>query len=236
MEIDSPNYKTSAFLPDKKSFDDATIVVKAFANSKKTATTGDFIFGPIFRRSGDEYYAFAISSRSKKWFVLKSSPNKLTTLLQGTDASIHDADVDDTLRVDAQGSTFYFHINGRLVGQVTDSDYASGEVGFYLQTFDVAQAHIHFDDLKIWNYDAPRICNVSSSASSLNVRSGPGKSFPSFTSVQSNVNLEPLGHSPDEKWLKISWNGGDKQGWVSNTDQYISCSVDVATLPIIVGP
>jgi SH3 domain-containing protein len=236
IEIDSPNYKTSAFLPGKKSFDDVTLEVKVLANSKKTAATGDFIFGPIFRRSGDNYYAFAISPRTKKWFVLKSSPNKLTTLLQGTDASIHDADVDDILRVDAQGSTFYFHINGRLVGQMSDSDYASGEVGFYVQTFDVAQAHIHFDELKIWSYDTPRLCTVATSAASLNVRSGPGKTYPSFTAVRSGINLEPLGHSSDDQWLKISWNGGDKQGWVSNNAEYISCSTDTSTLPLIIGP
>ncbi len=236
MEIDSPNYKTTAFAPDKKAYNDFTLVVKALANSKKTAATGDFIFGPAFRRSGDQYYAFAISPRTKKWFVLKSSPNKVTTLLQGTDASIHDADVDDVLRVDAQGSTFYFHINGHLVGQVTDGDYASGETGFYLQTFDVTQAHIHFDDLKIWSYDAPELCSVTASAGSLNVRSGPGKTYPSFTSVKGGLNLEPLGHSLDDKWLKISWNGGTKQGWVSNTADFVTCNTDPSGLPIIVGP
>jgi hypothetical protein len=234
VEIDSPNYKTSAFLPGKQSFEDATVEVKALANSKKTAATGDFIYGPTFRRAGDQYYAFAISPRSKKWFVLKSSPNKLITLLQGSDPSLHDADADDILRVDAKGSTFYFHINGRLVGQVSDSEYASGEIGFYVQTFDVTQAHIHFDDLKIWNYDAPRLCSVVSSAN-LNVRSGPGKEFSSFTSVSKGINLEPLGHSPDGNWLKISWQGGQKQGWIANVTQYVSCSVEASSLPVIVG-
>ena len=90
----------------------------------------------MFRRSGDQYYAFAISQRTKKWYVLKSTPNALAILAEGTDDHIHDADVGDVLRVDAQGSNFSFSINDQLVNQVTDADYATGEVGLYVQTFD----------------------------------------------------------------------------------------------------
>ena len=45
----------------------------------------------------------------------------------------------DVLRVDAQGSNFSFSINDQPVSQVTDADYATGEVGLYVQTFDVAK-------------------------------------------------------------------------------------------------
>ena len=55
----------------------------------------------------------------------------------------------DVLRVDAQGSNFSFSINDQLVSQVTDADYATGEVGFFVQTFDAANAHVHFDELTI---------------------------------------------------------------------------------------
>ena len=78
VEVTSPNYKTTVFEPEKKTFGDVTIEVKAFTASAKTAETGDFSFGLVFRRSGDQYYAFAISQRTKKWYVLKSAPNALT--------------------------------------------------------------------------------------------------------------------------------------------------------------
>ncbi len=127
VEITSPNYKTSVFEPEKQSFNDVTIEVKVFTNSKKTAAIGDFSYGPVFRRSGDQYYAFTISPTTKKWFVLKSSPNALVVLAEGTEDGINDLDVEDILRVDAQGSNFSFHINNQLVSQVTDPDYATGD-------------------------------------------------------------------------------------------------------------
>ncbi len=52
---------------------------------------------------------------------------------------------DDTLRVDAKGSTFFFHINDQDVGQVSDADYAGGEVGFFVETQDSPHAHVHYD-------------------------------------------------------------------------------------------
>ena len=54
----------------------------------------------VFRRSGDQYYAFTISPPTKKWEVFKSSPSGLVTLQEGVEESIQDLDVDDLLRVD----------------------------------------------------------------------------------------------------------------------------------------
>ncbi|HEY6073887.1 MAG TPA: hypothetical protein VIV15_10945, partial [Anaerolineales bacterium] len=73
IEITSPNYKTTVFEPQKKSFGDATLELQALAVASKTAATGDFRYGLAFRRSGDQYYAFTISPRTKQWYVLKSS-------------------------------------------------------------------------------------------------------------------------------------------------------------------
>src|SRR5215216_2335851 len=166
VEITGANYKTSVFEPEKQSFGDVTIEMKVLTVSAKTAAEGDFNYGIVFRRSGDQYYAFTISPRTKKWYVLKSSPNQLAILKEGTEESIHDLDVDDTLRVDAQGSDFFFHINDRPVDQVSDPDYASGEVGLYVQTFDSPGVHIHFDSLAIRDFEAPqphnpgRLCSM----------------------------------------------------------------------------
>jgi hypothetical protein len=235
IEIDSPNSKKTAFIPGKPTFEDVTIEVKVQTNSTRTSTNGDFAYGPVFRRSGDQYYAFAISSVSKKWYLLKSSPTELTTLAEGTDNTIHGPDENDTLRVDAQGANFFLHINGHLIGQFTDPDYASGEVGFYVQTFDNTQAHIHFDELSIWDFEAPGMCNISTTAK-LNVRSGPGTTFPATLSLSKDDKVEPLGHSPDGKWIKIGLEGSEEQGWVSNTPDFVSCNIDVAALPVIIGP
>src|SRR5690349_13528076 len=146
IEVTSPNSKSTVFAPQKQSFKDATMELKVLTVSAKTAATGDFRYGLAFRRSGDDYYAFTISPRTKKWFVLKNSPNALTVLAEGTDGNLQGLDKDDTLRVDAQGSDFVFQINNEVVGKVSDSDYASGEIGFYVESFDSAHTHIHFDN------------------------------------------------------------------------------------------
>ena len=156
----------------------------------------------MFRRSGDQYYAFAISQRTKQWYVLKSAPNALTILAEGTDESIHDADAGDVLRVDAQGANFSFSINDQLVSQVTDADYATGEVGFFVQTFDATTAHVHFDELTISDYEPSLVCEIK--ALFLNVRRGPSTDYPSSTFLSKGDTIEPLGHSEDGDWLLIA--------------------------------
>src|SRR5512145_3243731 len=131
IEITSPHSRTTIFEPGKISYNDFTVELQVLTAAAKTAPEGDFRYGLAFRRSGDQYYAFTISPRTKQWFFLKSSPNKLEVLSEGTDAGRNELDIDDLLRVDAQGSTFSFHINDRLMGEVTDPDYSSGEIGFY---------------------------------------------------------------------------------------------------------
>jgi hypothetical protein len=230
IEITSPNYKTSIFAPEKQSFSNVTIEAKAFAVAAKTATTGDFEYGTAFRRSGDQYYAFAISPRTKKWFVLKSSSNALEVLAEGSDESIHDLDSADVLRVDAQGSDFAFHINDHLVTQVSDPDYASGEVGFFVQALDASNVHIHYDDLIIQNFEALPGCEVKALA--LHVRNGPGTEFASFTFLTQGAALQPIARTFDDQWLKVRLEGSAEPGWVFNSASFLNCGSDTSLLPV----
>lgn len=230
VEITGPNYKTTVFEPQKRTFDDATIELQVFTASAKTAPDGDFRYGIVFRRSGDLYYAFTISPRTKKWYVLKSSPNSLAILKEGTNQDIHDLDIDDLLRVDAQGSSFIFHINDQLVAQVTDLDYASGEVGFYVESFDSPNTHIHFNDLEIREFEVSVICDVRALA--LNVRSAPGTDSASTTFLSSGDSVQPIGRTEDGEWIKIKLNGDGTEGWIFNSDEFLSCQPDVDLLPV----
>jgi hypothetical protein len=156
VEILNPNFKYPVFVPKKPKYDDVNIDLKVL--TKKAAHDGDFHYGLVFRRSGDQYYAFTISPRTKKWFVLKSTSDALKILKEGRDDGIQDLNTaPDTLRVSAKGSTFFFRINGRLVYQISDADYATGEVGLFVQTRDSSNALIDFDSLTIWNIRAPFI-------------------------------------------------------------------------------
>ena len=101
------------------------------------------------------------------------------------------------------------------MGQATDPDYASGEIGFYVESFDVPNVHIHFDKLTIRDFQVSIACNVDAQA--LNVRSGPGKAFSSFAFLSNGDTIEPLGRSADNEWIKIKINGTEDQGWVGNS-------------------
>lgn len=231
IEVAGANYKTTVFEPQKRSFDDFTAELDVLIASAKTAPEGDFRYGLAFRRTGDQYYAFTVSPRTKKWYVLKSSPNGLVVLTEGDDETMHDADVDDRLRVDAQGPNFLFHINDELVGQVTDEEYAAGEVGFYVESFDSTATHIHFDKLTVRNFEISLLCNVSAGA--LNVRTGPGTTFSSSTVLSAGDTIEPIGLSEDRQWIKIKMEDSESEGWVFNSRTFVSCNADVKLLPVI---
>jgi len=230
VEITSPNYKTTVFEPEKKSYSDVTIETKAFTASSRTAETGDFSFGPAFRRSGDQYYAFAISQRAKKWYVLKSTPSALTVLAEGEDEGIHDPDEEDILKVDAQGASFTFSINDQVVSQVTDADYVDGEVGFFVQTFDVPNVHIHFDELTITPLELSLTCEVRAQA--LNVRSGPGTDFSSSDFLSAGETVNPIGRTADGDWLLIAVDGDNNQRWVFYSTGFLTCNEAVDALPV----
>jgi hypothetical protein len=230
VEVSSPNYRTTVFEPEKKSFGDVTIEVKAFTASSKTSESGDFSFGPVFRRSGDQYYAFTISQRTKKWFVLKSTPNALSILAEGTDENIQDADIADLLRVDAKGSNFSFSINDQLVSQVTDADFATGDVGFFVQTIDATNTHIHIEELTISDFKPSLVCEIK--ALFLNVRSGPGTEYSSFIFLSKGDTIEPIGRNADRDWLLIASDKNGDQSWVSNSISFLSCNADIDILPI----
>jgi len=229
VEVTGSNYKTTVFEPQKRSFGDFTVELQVLTVSAKTAAEGDFRYGLAFRRSGDQYYAFTISPRSKKWFVLKSSPSGLTVLAEGTDDNLHDLDSDDTLRVDAQGPNFLFHLNDQLIGQASDPDYASGEIGFYVESFDSPNTHIHFDKFTIRDLTLSLVCNVNEGT--LYVRSGPGKTYSQTAILSNGDTVKALGISPN-KWIKIVLESGD-QGWVSYSEGLISCTPTVDLFPIV---
>jgi hypothetical protein len=231
IELTGPSYKTAVFEPQKRSIDDFTAELDVFTALAKTAPEGDFRYGLAFRRSGDAYYAFTISPRSKKWFVLKSSPNGLVVLAEGTDDNINGLDIDDRLRVDAKGADFLLHINDQFVRQVTDSDYASGELGFYVESFDSAATHIHFNNLTVENFQISLLCNVS--AMTLNVRSGPGTTFSSIAVLSNGDTIEPVGRTADGQWMNIRVAGSEPGGWVFNSPTFETCNADANLLPVV---
>jgi uncharacterized protein YgiM (DUF1202 family) len=64
----------------------------------------------------------------------------------------------------------------------------------------------------------------------LNVRTGPGVSFPVITTLPAGTGVSLLGRDHTSTWLKIIIPDG-RQGWVNG--YYIEANVPVATLPVL---
>jgi hypothetical protein len=148
VQVQGPNDQYLAFIPNEREYSNVNVDIKAFSEAP---SSGDFRYGMIFRRSGDQYYAFVISPLTKSWYFLKSSSAGLESLSEGIDERMRALEARDTLRVESYESTFLLFINGRFIDLVSDPDYASGEVGLFVETMDNPDALIRFDSLMIWN-------------------------------------------------------------------------------------
>ena len=145
-----------AVISRKPDFDDVTVETEVLVDHTDTESS-DFRYGLAVRRSADnQYYAFTVSSRQGTWQVLKSTPAGLEILTEGRVDTLKGfappgftPDKTDVLKVNASGPDFVFYINGESVAEVSDPDYVSGEVGFFVETFDESLAHVHYDSLTI---------------------------------------------------------------------------------------
>ena len=141
-----------AFVPNGQVYQDVNIDLKTRTES---ASSGDFRYGMVFRRSGEQYYAFLVSPRTEAWYFLKSSPTGMEILKYGVEKRMRGLAGQDTLRVESYGSTFLVFINGRFIDWISDSDYASGEVGLLVDSINNSDALINFNSITIWDIPAP---------------------------------------------------------------------------------
>ena len=226
IENQSSFNKKLVFVPGKRSFADAILHASVLSDVPNTDWNGDLRYGLVFRRLGDQYYAFTISPATKKWYVLKSSPNALVVLKEGIDPGIR-GNEDDTLLVNAEGPMFSFYINSDLVERVRDSEYKSGEVGLYVETLASTRAHILFNSIVI--RDIQPKCIFPHTA--LYLRSGPAITSPARSYLIPGDALEPLGSSPDRKWIRVIVARTNRLGWVFA--DWVSCNIPLSRLPVI---
>ena len=151
VQVQGPENQYLAFVPDERDYEDVNVDVKTFTQA---ASGGDFRYGVVFRRSENKYYAFAISPSTEAWYFLKSSSNGLEVLKDGIDKRMRGLEAQETLRVETYGSTFLVFINGRFIDWISDSDYASGAVGLFVETMDSPDALISFNSITIWDIPA----------------------------------------------------------------------------------
>jgi hypothetical protein len=113
--------------------------------------TGNFRYGLIARENGNDFYAFTVSLRTQTWQALKSTAEGLTLMDEGSATTLSGVDQAhrDRLVVIGDGPALTFFVNGELVSQVIDADYAQGNVGFIVETLDETYAHVHYDSIEV---------------------------------------------------------------------------------------
>ncbi len=130
---------------------DLSLVTEVFLSNAQTINDGDFRYGLIARKDGDQsYYAFMISPNSKSWSVVKQTPDGPVEIANGLDESIAGSDVRNWLRLDSSGQTFLYWINGRLVHQFSDPEAPlTGDIGYIVETLGASKVHVHADYLEV---------------------------------------------------------------------------------------
>jgi uncharacterized protein YgiM (DUF1202 family) len=134
------------------------------------------------------------------------------------------------LRIDANGPVFTFHIDGQPVSQIEDGDYASGDLALIVETFDSPRAHIHYDTLTVREPKPPQIsCMVDILV--LNLREGPGLSYPAIERLSNGTRLLPGARSENNLWIQVQVEGTGESGWVASYEPYVTCNFPVTDLP-----
>ena len=151
VQSSEPNHRSLAFFGGNLA--DFTMEADIFVDNTDT-DEGDFLYGLVARRQGDDYYAFLLSPQSGEWQVVKQSSAGSELLATGNEPSVQGLSTINRLRVDAAGNNLIFHANGRPLVVIDDNSYAEGEIGFIVETLDQPLAHIHYDTFTLREVEA----------------------------------------------------------------------------------
>jgi hypothetical protein len=123
--------------------------VRLEVDAYKVGGERDNRFGLICRAAGpDSFYAFIVSSDGYYGIgKIKGQEYHLIGMdaLQPSDA-IHLGSALNSLRADCIGDRLTLYVNGKKLAEVTDSEFAFGDVGLIAGTYDTAGTDIRFDN------------------------------------------------------------------------------------------
>ena len=108
--------------------------------------------GLIFRGNGStaKYYAFRIDTNGIYDLFSTQDSNHSTELAYGSSSSFKkNAGQINLLTIIARNSSIYFYINKQYVGNITDSAYHSGQIGFFAEDH-TNPTDIAFNNAQVW--------------------------------------------------------------------------------------
>lgn len=130
-----------------KFFTDTSITV----DSQLLSGPMDVESGIICRMNGDNFY-YALISIDGYYGIFKSTAEDFT-MIQMENMPFNNAiklgNETNKIRFDCIGSTLSLYINDILLAEVTDADYASGDIGLIVGTYEEAGAKFGFDNVVV---------------------------------------------------------------------------------------
>ncbi len=113
----------------------------------------DNAFGVVFRYndSTDEFYNFSISADGYYVLTLDGYNYEQPQFLVdwNTSSAINTGNETNHIKVVVVGDKIEYYVNDQLLGEVTDPNLDTGNVGFFASSFDAGGVHIKFDNLTI---------------------------------------------------------------------------------------
>jgi hypothetical protein len=110
-------------------------------------------YGIILRYGleGDEFYAFMISGDGYYAFTIdganRTDPEFLAEWAESS--SIKQGNQTNRLKVAAVGSSMKYYVNDQMLGEVQDSRFTQGTLGFFAGSVDEGNVQIAFDNLRV---------------------------------------------------------------------------------------
>jgi hypothetical protein len=133
-----------------KNFTDVRVEVDA----TKVGGPDDNDIGLLCRyKSVDDFYFFIVTSDGY-YGIGKTVGGEMQMIGQESMDTSEEINLGlDTnhIRADCIGSQLSLYVNGTLLTTVTDSDFASGDVGLMAGTYDTAGTDIHFDNFVVYD-------------------------------------------------------------------------------------
>lgn len=111
------------------------------------------VAGLIFNYNNDtkEFYNFSIGADGYYVFTKDGLNYTEPTFLVewNTSSAITLGKSTNHLKLEVTGSNFKYYVNNTLIGEISDASLGSGHVGFIAGTFDDANVHVSFDNVKV---------------------------------------------------------------------------------------
>jgi serine/threonine protein kinase/formylglycine-generating enzyme required for sulfatase activity len=155
MKLPNPN-DTEAVLMPRQIY--ANFSVQSVMWDNSDTSVGSVSQGMVFRASdASHYYALMIDPRTGQYSLRRQDgPGQTSDLIPWTPSPlINQGKEKNTLRVDANGHTLSFYLNGSQLATHDDDAYEQGMIGMVVANIDAEAPHMHFDDLQIWSTDQP---------------------------------------------------------------------------------